>query len=359
MAEKMKQESGDNSQNIQIAGDLNYGITAADAITISHYVVKQELAMYTSEALSTAEERFKTIANKTVDQINAENPNLFPKFKDPAIQVALNETYKKYIETGDDELGDNLINMLIDRLEIENRNTKQFIIDDARIVLPKLSNANLSFLALQVFSLLNIPTNNKNEYKTAIEKLKKITEGAAAISNLDIMYLKQAGCAMGVPMIHVNRNIADSLLNTYEYYFSRGITLEAFNELATKYQLNHSTIINSFGRLLSLTDMYPNNFVGLRFSSRKRFEDFFLANHLPEFKNFFEEFISLQNKANIKDVQAFHLSIDPKWANIFALWDKEIITTLSIMPVGLYIGSIYLGRTLGIKIPQEIFYKEE
>ena len=355
----MRQESGDNSQNIQISGNVHYGITVSDAFEISRNVVKQELSMYTREALTTAEERFKTIANKVVDQINVENPNLFPKFKDPAIQVALNETYKKYIETGDDELGDNLINMLIDRLEIENRNTKQFIIDDARIVLPKLSNANISFLALQVFSLLNIPTNNNNDYKTAIDKLKKITEGAATISNLDIMYLKQAGCAIGVPMIHVNRNIADSLLNTYEYYFSMGITLDAFNELATKHHLNQSNNINSFGRLISLIDMFPNNFVGLRFSSRKRFEDIFLANNLPEFKNLFEEFISLQNKANINDVRAYHLSIDPRWANIFTLWEKEIITTLSIMPVGLYIGSIYLGRTLGIKIPQDIFYKEE
>lgn len=355
----MKQESGDNSQNIQVAGNVIYGITAADALAISRDVVKQELAMYTSEAFSTAEERFKKIANKVVDQINIENPSLFPKFKDPAIQIALNETYNKYIETGDDELGDNLINMLIDRLEIENRNTKQFIIDDARIVLPKLSIANLSFLALQVFSILNIPTNSRNEYKTAIEKLKKITEAAATISNLDIMYLKQAGCAMGVPMIHVNRNIAESLLNTYEYYFSTGITLDAFNELLKKHQLNYSNIINSFGRLLSLTDTFRNNFVGLRFSSRRRFDDFFLANNLPEIKTFFEEFISLQNKANVNDVKAFHLSIDPNWANIFALWGKDIITTLSIMPVGLYIGSIYLERALGIKIPQEIFYKEE
>lgn len=351
----MKQESGDNSQNIQIAGDVNYGITAADALAISRDVVKQELAMYTSEAFSIAEERFKKIANKVVDRINIENPRLFPKFKDPAIQIALNETYNKYIETGDDELGDNLINMLIDRLEIENRNTKQFIIDDARIILPKLSIANLSFLALQVFSLLSIPTNSKNEYKTAIEKLRKITEGAATISILDIMYLKQAGCAMGVPMIHVNNNIAESLLNTYEYYFSSGITLDAFNELAAKYQLNH---IDSFGNLISLTDMLPNNFVGLNFSSRRRFEDFFLANNLPEIKTFFEEFISLQNKANINDVKAFHLSIDPKWASIFTLWGKDIIKTLSIMPVGLYIGSIYLERAIGIKIPQEIFYKE-
>lgn len=356
MADKMRQESGDGSQNIQIAGDVHYGITVSDAFEISRSVVKQELAIYTNEALQTAERRFATIANKTIDRINKENSNLFPKFKEPAIQMALNETYKKYIETGDDELGDNLINMLIDRLEIENKNTKQFIIDDARNILPKLSISNLSFLALQVFSILSIPTNSRNEYKTILEKLKKITNNVANISNLDIMYLKQSGCAMGTPMIHVNGKIAESLLNTYEYYFSEGISLDSFNELATKHQLNrkHELFMNA----ISLSDMLTNNYVGLRFSSRTRFENFFSQNNFPEIKEFFEEFITIQNKANIDNVKSFHSSMDSNWNNIFSLWDKEIVTTLSIMPVGLYIGSVYLGRVLGMKIPQDIFYQE-
>lgn len=351
----MKLESGGNSQNIQIGGDFHGGITVSDAFEISRSVVKQELAIYTNEALQTAERRFETIANKTIDRINKENSNLFPKFKDPAIQIALNETYKKYIETGDDELGDNLINMLIDRLEIESKNTKQFIIDDARNILPKLSISNLSFLALQVFSILSIPTNNRGEYKTILEKLKKITNSVVNISNLDIMYLKQSGCAMGTPMIHVNGNIAENLLNTYEYYFSEGISLDSFNALATRLQLNRKQGL--FITAMSLSDMFTDTYVGMRFSSRTRFENFFSQNNLPEIKAFYEEFITLQNKPDINNVKSFHSSIDNNWNNIFSLWDKEVVTTLSIMPVGLYIGSIYLGRILGMQISQDIFYQ--
>lgn len=356
MADKMRQESGDNSSNIQIAGDFHHhGITVSDAFEISRSVVKHELAIYTNEALQTAESRFDAIVNRTIDRIKTENTNLFPKFKDPAIQVALNETYKKYIETGDDELGDNLINMLIDRLEVESRNTKQFIIDDARNILPKLSVSNLSFLALHVFSMLSIPTNNRNEYKVILEKLKKITTSVVNMSNIDIMYLKQSGCAMGTPMIHVNEKIAESLLKTYEYYFSDGISLDSFNELATRQQLNRKQEL--FMNAISLSDMLVNNYVGLRFSSRTRFENFFLQNNMPEIKAFFEEFITLQNKPDANNVKSFHSSIDNNWNSIFALWDREVVTTLSIMPVGLYIGSVYLGRILGMQIPQDIFYQ--
>lgn len=350
----MKQESGNNSRNIQVAGDMHIGITVTEALEISKMVVKQELDLYTKDALKTAEDRFKAIANRTVDRINSDRPDLFPKFKDPAIQIALYETYKKYIETGDDELGDNLINMLIDRLEIEHRCTKQFVIDDARIILSKLSTANLSFLALYVFALLNIPTNQKNDYVQIIKKLNKIVEQAALVTDLDLAYLKQTGCAMGVAMIHVNQHIAESLLKTYEYYFSSGITLDLFNQLSTKHHINLNE--DSFISTISLADNLPDNMVGLRFSSEMRFYDFFSTKNLPDIKSFFEEFIARQNKANVNDVKQFHISLDGNWQKVFALWDKESVSTLSIMPVGLYIGSVYLSRALGIKIPQDIFY---
>lgn len=307
MLNRMNQEAGEKSTNIQAAGDIYVGITVTDALAISRDVVKQELQLYTNEALNTAEARFNEIANKAIDKISTEKPNLFPKFKDPSIQLALNETYKKYIETGDEELGDNLINMLIDRLEVENRNTKQFIIDDARNILPKLSISNLSFLALQVFSMLSIPTNNRNEYKVILEKIKKITYATKDISNLDIMYLKQSGCVMGVPMIHVTKKIADSLLNTYEYYFSDGININTLNELFNKHRFHANE--NLLIKALSLCEPDENSQFRMRFASRQRFDDFFEENNIPEIKNFLEEFISTQPKADVNKMKEFHVSI--------------------------------------------------
>ncbi len=338
----------------QIAGDqIQIGISVEDAFAISRNVIKQELSLYTDQALKTAESRFKEIADKTIDRINLERADLFPKFKDPAIQVVLNEIYKKYIETGDEELGENLINMLLDRLEAESKSTKQFIIDDAREILPKLSIPNLSFLALTVFSMVSIPTNNINEYSAIIKKLINITSGISSLSNIDIMYLKQSGCVMGVPMIQITQKIVLSLFKEYEYYFSKGINTTQFNGLIQKHAIDQSSMKN----ILSLIDIRPNNNFGLRFSSKRRFDDFFLQHDLPKIKLFFEEFISLQNQATNSDVINFHQSIDPSWNHVFSLWDKDIVTTLSIMPVGLYLGSVYLRRALGLKIPQDIFYQ--
>ncbi len=352
MPDRIKLESGDNSNNIQVAGDMHVGVTVTEALEISKLVVKQELAIHANDALKTAEERLDIIANKVVERINAERPDLFPKFKDPAIQIALNETYKKYIETGDDDLGEDLINMLMDRLEIEQRNTKQFIIDDARTILPKLSKSNLSFLALSVFSKISIPTNNHKEYIAMIQKLQEITKAITSINELDIMYLKQANCVMGVPMIHVSKNIAECLLENYDFYFSNGISNDNLNKLIQKHSI--STAMMPY--LLSLIEYRSNGNFSLRLSSKRRYNEVLQKINNSNIEAAIEELLSIQDKASIQDVENFHNSIDTNWEKVFKLWKRETVTTLSVMPVGLYIGSIYLGRVLELKIPQEIFY---
>lgn len=349
--DKMKQTAGDNSSNIQIAGDCHVGITAADAIAISREVVQHEIDRYKQEASAVAEERFKKIVEKAVEAILEKNPRLLSAFCEPAIQVALYDTYKKYIESGDDELGDNLIVLLIERLNEHERNTKQFLIDDARNILPKLSRANLAFLALYVFSQINIPFNYCKEYEELLAKLKILTSEIVKITTLDIAYLKQSGCTMSIPMMQTSKSIAECLLDTYEYYFSKGITLDMLNTIYPVHNIDDT-------KMLSLLDFRNKGYVLLRFSSKKRVDDFFRENDYPEYQRFVEDIISTQRKPTLDEVKKFHIDIDSNWKDVFDLWEKPNVRSISIMPVGLYIGSIYLGKIIGVKIPQEIFYPQ-
>ena len=353
--DKMKQTAGDNSSNIQIAGDCSIGITAADAIAISREVAQHEIDRYKQEALAVAEERFEKIAEKAVESILEKNPKLLSSFREPAIQVALYDTYKKYIESGDDELGDNLIILLIERLNEVERNTKQFLIDDARNILPKLSRANLAFLALYVFSQINIPFKCRKEYEELLAKLKKLTAEVAEITTLDIAYLKQSGCTMSIPMIQTSKSIAECLLDTYEYYFSKGITNDVLNNtILPKYPIHNI----DDAKMLTLLDFPKEGNALLRFSSKKRVDDFFTENDYPEYQKFVEDVISAQPKPTLEEVKKFHIDLDSNWKEVFDLWEKPNVRSISIMPVGLYIGSIYLGKVIDVKIPQEIFYPQ-
>ncbi|MDE5739189.1 MAG: hypothetical protein K2H92_02615 [Bacteroidaceae bacterium] len=157
---------------------------------------------------------------------------------------------------------------------------------------------------------------------------------------------------MSIPMIQTSKSIAESLLETYEYYFSKGVTHDMLNAILLKYPMHN----RDDTKMLTLLDFHNEGYASLRFSSKKRADDFFKENDYPEYRRFVEEIVSTQHKPTLDEVKKFHIDIDSNWKEVFDLWEKPNVRSISIMPVGLYIGSIYLGKIIDIKIPQEIFY---
>ena len=96
-----KQEVADvqNSVVNQAQGDIiiHNGITAETAMEICKCVVRSELAIYTQQANETAHKRLDEISEKTIDRISSLKQDLLQRFNEPAIQIALNETFKSHI----------------------------------------------------------------------------------------------------------------------------------------------------------------------------------------------------------------------------------------------------------------------
>jgi len=183
-----KIESVNQSTIVQAKGDINFnGITAETAMEICKYVVKAELAVYTQDARVEAEKRLSDISEKTIDRITSLKEDLLHRFKEPAIQMALNETFKNHIASGNEELGENLIDLLIERLRVQERTTEQSIIDEARNIIPKLSSNTVSLLAIMVFSKLIFPYDKK-QYDDLLLKLAPLVE---RLKNIKILEQKK------------------------------------------------------------------------------------------------------------------------------------------------------------------------
>lgn len=226
-----KIESVNQSTIVQAKGDINFnGITAETAMEICKYVVKAELAVYTQDARVEAEKRLSDISEKTIDRITSLKEDLLHRFKEPAIQMALNETFKNYIASGNEELGENLIDLLIERLNVQERTTEQSIIDEARNIIPKLSSNTVSLLAILVFSKLIFPYNKK-QYDDLLLKLAPLVERLKNISSLDIAHLKQVGCGYGISAFHVVEPLEKYLLSDYDLFFRHNISLNELNDI--------------------------------------------------------------------------------------------------------------------------------
>ena len=348
-----KIESVNQSTIVQAKGDINFnGITAETAMEICKYVVKAELAVYTQDARVEAEKRLSDISEKTIDRITSLKEDLLHRFKEPAIQMALNETFKNHIASGNEELGENLIDLLIERLRVQERTTEQSIIDEARNIIPKLSSNTVSLLAIMVFSKLIFPYN-KEQYDDLLLKLAPLTEKFKNINSLDIAHLKQVGCGYGISAFHVAESLEKDLLSIYDLFFRYNISLDELNDLFRKYsqQTTNSDLLYILG-LFSTEGQYVSFNVG---STKTVTEAFNQANKdklIPLFED-------LKNKAipfTEDEVRDYHIQKDARWQFAFEVFKNNQMTTFQLNPVGVYIGIRQLTKICETPIPMSLFY---
>ena len=351
-----KIESANQSTVVQAKGDINFnGITAETAMEICKYVVKAELAVYTQDARVEAEKRLSDITKKTIVRITSLKEDLLHRFKEPAIQMALNETFKNYIASGNEELGENLIDLLIERLNIQERTTEQSIIDEARNIIPKLSSNTASLLAILVFSNLIFPYNKK-QYDDLLLKLAPLAERLKNISSLDIAHLKQVGCGYGISAFHVVEPLEKHLLSDYDLFFRHNISLNELNDIFQKYpQLMNVSLRTNLSYLMWLFS-FEEQYVSFNVRNTETVTEVFNQANKDLLIPLFED---LKNKAipfTEDEVRNYHIKKDIRWQYAFDVFKNNQITTFQLNPVGVYIGIRQLTKICEMPIPMSLFY---
>ena len=337
-----KIESVNQSTIVQAKGDINInGITAETAMEICKYVVKAELAVYTQDARVEAEKRLSDISEKTIDRITSLKEDLLHRFKEPAIQMALNETFKNYIASGNEELGENLIDLLIERLNVQERTTEQSIIDEARNIIPKLSSNTVSLLAIMVFSKLIFPYNKK-QYDDLLLKLAPLVERLKNIRSLDIAHLKQVGCGYGISAFHVVEPLEKYLLSDYDI----------FHKYPQLMNVSQRTNLPYIMGLFFIEGQY----VSFNVTNTKTVTEAFNLANKDQLIPLFED---LKNKAipfTEDEVRDYHIQKDARWQYAFDVFKNNQITTFQLNPVGVYIGIRQLTKICKMSIPMSLFY---
>ena len=121
MDEKMKQESGDNSENVQIGGNVNIGVTAAEARQIAIDVFKANFYTFSEKAAKKALERAEELTDEFIAKFYVKIPELESKLQEPSVQSSMFNTQKEYAKSGDSELKEQLLNISIERINAEER----------------------------------------------------------------------------------------------------------------------------------------------------------------------------------------------------------------------------------------------
>lgn len=148
---EQEQHVAQNGAAIQAGGNVTIittGLTYAEVRDIALDVFKANFYELVGVAKETARERAEQITDEFLSKLQKEYPAGFKKSNDPDFQYALLTVQKEYARNGDKDLGDLLVDLLVDRSKQETRDILQIVLNESLSTAPKLTEAQLAALAV-------------------------------------------------------------------------------------------------------------------------------------------------------------------------------------------------------------------
>ena len=333
MTKKQIQKSGDNSVNVQAESlNLHTGLSYADVKEIALDVFRENFLKMKKEAKEVAESRAEEITEKILQKIQEQNPEALHYARDPDFQFSFFTVQKEYARSGDKELGDLLVDILVDRTKVERRSILQIALNESLTVVPKLTMQQLS--ALSIIFILRYTRYLKME---SLENLKFYINHRLApfIPNLpksaaNYQHLEYAGCGtIRTSQVALSQIFRDN----YPGIFTRGFS--------NKQYLKEMGSIPGMESIL--TECFHDNRL-LQFNASDSEQ---LKEKISEYTDTDEfQFIKanefwLKNLMNDEEIKDYLTKVDVRMAILFDVWSNSPMMHMTLTSVGIAIGHAY------------------
>lgn len=354
MTEKNNQEisNANNSLIQQANGDINnYGLGYNDVKDICHDVVRQELSIVTKEAVDVFHREIRNFEDRFVERLEKlETPQITGKLATPKLQFILHDTIKEYAKSDIIDTKEELVDLMIERLKVDDPSTEQHLIDESIKTIPNLSLPQSYFLgALTLRKLIKRgPISSINNILKNRAVLYKYLNN---ISGLDIHYLKLVNCCADIPMTRYYIPLLDNMKEDYDLLFRHSITEDAFNA----FLLNHTDLSTALKSPIIIKNAKKNE-IRPAISSVRYIKQTRLVNEdiLPEIEQLFNLFTPFSKE----EIKEYLVSLHPDWQKAIDNIDREEITHIDLTPVGTYIGRRIVKKTINEDILSlKEFYK--
>jgi hypothetical protein len=266
MIKTQKQQTGDNSINVQADRIYVTGPTYAEVREIATDVFKANFLELAQDAAKLAQQRAEELLDDFLAKLKETNEKDIIAMKYPAMQMALYNAQLEYVKTGDKNLGELLVDVLVERAGIRDRNLRQIILDEALSIIPKLTSGQMNALTLTF--LWDLP---QNEEITDLDTLREYIRTYFApfvtneLSNPRYFYdhLIHTGCAFSL-----KSNLGRfSILGKFHLHYP-GLFLRGFEE---EYFITIFGDLSHYSSLL-MPCLYDSNKLQLNAINLKEFE---------------------------------------------------------------------------------------
>lgn len=344
----------------------NYnGLQIKDVVPLVQALVKSELEVCKLQAENTVLHRFNEFTASLESELDKKVSDKISRFAEPAMQFAVREATVGYLKSGDPEEREALIDLLIERVKEEERTSKQFLIDEAIKVLPKLSRKNLAVLTLITYEKLRV-TGNIQALDNWIKCLNPILDILTQVKRLDIEYLIQADC-VSASALGRSKNWIEQNRNNYPLAFVSPIDASNSKVFMDKYSINingdaptFSHPFNKINLLITLTEILKFNRDGTitpLLLKQDEYANILKKADLGFMQSDFDELLSHVEAVNDEKIISYYEQFNPNWAIAIKLLNERPINSFSLKPVGVYIGSRQLTKLYGKEIDLNLFFK--
>jgi hypothetical protein len=334
------QEASEGAIAIQAGGDVSItqtGLTYLEVREVALDVFRANFHKLAGKAEQVARSRAEEITEDFLHKLEKENPTGFEKAQDPDFQSALFTVQKEYAKSGDKDLGDLLVDLLIDRSKQEQRDILQIVLNESLNTAPKLTESHLAVLAiifLFSYTQQRILFNHEKlgEYFDAnvLPFQPKLVQNNACYQHLEF-----TGCGsvqMG------SRLLEDALGITYQGLFLKGFDVSEIKN----YGLNFGPDERFF--IPCLND--PTKFQ-VRALSKESLEQGLQHQEIsPEDKakimNLFEV-----GKMSSAEIWEKCVTLRPYMASVFEIWSNSSMKSFTLTSVGIAIGHANVKRLVG------------
>lgn len=230
---RQSQTGGDYSTNVQGAGPVTIvhaGLSVEDAKEIALGLARPEFERLTGQATATACARAEEmVVERLLPRLMEFNPTGIETFADPDVQYALMAAQRTYARTGDKDVADVLVDILVDRTRETERTVLQLSLNESLEVAAKLTADQ--FAALSLIWLIRYTLNNsiinRDALSTYIDTCLAPHVARIRTSNATYQHLEYAGCgSVGIGQVSVEA----AYRNTYGGLFSKGFTGQELSE---------------------------------------------------------------------------------------------------------------------------------
>ncbi|WP_343630918.1 LPO_1073/Vpar_1526 family protein [Fluviicola sp.] len=339
----LSQEGGEKSTNFQGQNiTIHNGLSYSDVKEIFLDLFKENFIQLKNEAAEIAQKRATEITDKFLTVLNGKNPELIEAFKDPALQDALFTTQKEFAKSGDNDLGDLLVDILIERAQTPARNMLQLVLNESLKIVPSLTISQLDVITLNFILLrtVNLDLENFHQLSQLIqENIEPFTENLFSdIGQYNYLEFQRCGSIKTPPHSNLMKGWLKKWIRNYQGLFSKGIEREVILQQINDFdQFEHL-----FVPCLHNNELLQVGFLN-EFDLNEALNDLKVTFDVEDkIKRFFRDFTMTTNE--VKDLL---VKTNPCMLKLFDILDKSAFKNFELSSVGIAIAHANFRRRTG------------